>query len=383
MEIAYFILDPFPSDRATSIEIANTVNEIANQGATVHLFAPVAAPREELEQHFNLELSSRIYIQGLYPCAAMRQKYPSFSYRAWLLKKLWEMSRWGTIDFIYTRGIKLASFLRRFAVPLGFRIIYEVHQIEADWPYDSRFRAWKNNRRERRVFNGGLAGVVCITQALMNKLNILYPLNCPATVIPCGVQRKFLAEELRLRPRISRIIHVSSLTFLEGVDVLIRAMQWIDATLYIYTRTRSIQAFRDMVAALGLRSKVRFCGPLDHGLVPSVLQQADMLAIPLPGENPVSRNSSPLKLFEYMAAGKPIVASDVPGIREVLEDRRNALLFRASDPQSLAQAVHLLQNDPALARCIASNALADAQRYTWDERAKSILTFLEGIKSRS
>ncbi len=383
MEIAYCIMDPFPAERVSSIQIAHTVNELANQGATVHLFAPAVAYPGEIEHYFDLKLSPRLHFHAQHFPTPMKQKYkfPSFSYRCWLLRKLWGMSRKGDIDFIYTRLIKIASFLQIWASTAGFRIVYEAHNLERDWAYDSQFRAWKNNRRECRVFNGRLAGVVCISGTLLNKLKRSYPLKCPTTLIPCGVKRKFLVDEVKLRPKIERILYVGSLSSLEGVDVLVRAMTWIDASLSIFTRSRPTPALKEMVSALGLEKKVQFCGPIDHGQVPHVLQKADLLVIPLPGENPVSMSSSPLKLFEYMAAGKPIVASDVPGIKEILQDRRNAFLFRASDPKSLAHAVHVLQSDTRLARRIAVNALAAAQRYTWDERARSILLFLEGIRS--
>lgn len=380
MEIACCISDPFPADRVSSIQIAHTVNELACQGANVHLFTPSVASAGEIERYFDLKLSARLHFHAQYPPVPVRQKYPSFSYRCWLLRKLWGMSRRGEIQFIYTRLIKLASFLQRFAPAAGFRIVYEAHNLEGDWPYDSRFRAWKNSRRERRVFHGPLAGIVCISRTLLNKLNSSYPLKYPAMVIPCGVPRKFIADGVKLSSKIERILYVGSLSSLEGVDILVQAMEWIDATLDIYTRSHPGAVLKDMVAAPGLKSRVRFCGPLDHGQVPRVLQQADLLVIPLPDDNPVSRSSSPLKLFEYMAAGKPIIASDVPGVQEILEDRRNALLFHASDPKGLAHAVHLLQNDSRMAYRIAANALADAQRYTWDERARSILKFLETIR---
>ncbi|MBW2146706.1 MAG: glycosyltransferase family 4 protein [Deltaproteobacteria bacterium] len=385
MNIAYCITDPFPAERVSSIQIAHTVNELANQGATVHLFTPATAHKGEIERHFDLMLSPRLQFHTQHPPTELRykHKFSSFSYRCWLLKKLWGMSRRGEIDFIYTRLVKIASFLQIWASTAGFRIVYEAHNLERDWTYDSYVRAWKNNRRERRIFNRQLAGMVCISGTLLNKLKTSYPLKCPTTLIPCGVQRKFLADGVKLRPKIGRIRYVGSLSSLEGVDVLMRAMTWIEATLDIFTRSRPTPALKEMVTTLGLQKKVRFCGPLDHGQVPHELRQADCLVIPLPGENPVSMGSSPLKLFEYMASGKPIVASDVPGVKEILQDRRNAILFRASDPQSLAQAVLVLQSDTRLAHRIAVNALADAQRYTWDERARSILRFLEGIRPGS
>ena len=78
-----------------------------------------------------------------------------------------------------------------------------------------------------------------------------------------------------------------------------------------------------------------------------------MLVLPNPASAISTRFTSPLKLFEYMAAGRPIVASDLPAIREVLRDEVNALLVTPAIRQRSPQAIERLLADPALARRLA------------------------------
>jgi glycosyltransferase involved in cell wall biosynthesis len=107
-----------------------------------------------------------------------------------------------------------------------------------------------------------------------------------------------------------------------------------------------------------------------------VLADAAVALLPLPDE-PVARYfTSPLKLFDYMAAGVPIVASDLPSLREVLRDGENALLVPPEDPAAVAKAIDRILGDPALARRLAARAREDASAYTWDERAAQLLEFL-------
>jgi len=73
-----------------------------------------------------------------------------------------------------------------------------------------------------------------------------------------------------------------------------------------------------------------------------------------------------------MAAGRPIVASDLPSIREILSDNRNALLVEPGNPQALTAAVRRLKEDPALGARIARQALDDVQQYTWERRAERL-----------
>src|SRR4030095_11914090 len=81
------------------------------------------------------------------------------------------------------------------------------------------------------------------------------------------------------------------------------------------------------------------------------------------------RYTSPLKLFEYLAAGRPIVASNLPALREGLTDGINAGLVEPGNAAALASALNGLANNPQLADRLARRAFADASLYSWDARA--------------
>ena len=97
---------------------------------------------------------------------------------------------------------------------------------------------------------------------------------------------------------------------------------------------------------------------------------------------PVSeRYASPLKLFEYMALGKPIVASDLSAVREVLRDGETACLVKASDSTSLASGITKVLEHPDLAEQIARRAFDAAASFTWARRAER-LDVLLGVVTR-
>jgi glycosyltransferase involved in cell wall biosynthesis len=89
---------------------------------------------------------------------------------------------------------------------------------------------------------------------------------------------------------------------------------------------------------------------------------------------------SPLKLFGYMAAGKPILCSDLPVLREVIEDGRNGLLLPPDDPSAWVVALQRLINDPAEGERLGATARADfLARHTWRQRASRVL---DGVAMR-
>ena len=115
----------------------------------------------------------------------------------------------------------------------------------------------------------------------------------------------------------------------------------------------------------------------DHSDLPWLLAGADVLVLPNTAKDENSKFfTSPLKLFEYMAASRPIVASSLPSLREILNEK-NAVFFEPDNPKSLASAVESLLDNDSLSIRLADNARSDVRGYTWDERAKKIITFLK------
>ena len=129
---------------------------------------------------------------------------------------------------------------------------------------------------------------------------------------------------------------------------------------------------------------VRRVGYVPPGDVPLWLAAADALALPNSGREAISaRYTSPLKLFEYMAAGRPIVASDLPSLREVLTDGVDARLVPPDSPEALAAGLVEVLDDPALAARLAAAAAAAVAGRTWDARAGAVRDFVSGLRRRA
>ncbi len=107
---------------------------------------------------------------------------------------------------------------------------------------------------------------------------------------------------------------------------------------------------------------------------------ADVVVLPNSGRSDISvAYTSPLKLFEYLASGRPLVASDLPSIREVIDPDEHALLVPADDPAALAAAIVRLGDDPDLAHWLAASARDHAAAFAWPVRARLIAQFLEAL----
>ena len=121
---------------------------------------------------------------------------------------------------------------------------------------------------------------------------------------------------------------------------------------------------------LGLRNRVTLTGAIDHDLIPDTLMALDVLVAPYP--QTVDFYFSPIKIFEYMASGRPIVASSVGQVAEMLEHEKNALLVPPGDAAALTQALPRLKSDPELGARLAQAAQLEARaNHTWTTRVNT------------
>ncbi len=136
-------------------------------------------------------------------------------------------------------------------------------------------------------------------------------------------------------------------------------------------------ALEAQAAALGIASRVVFTGVVPRDEIPSYVATFDVALQPA-----VVAYASPLKLFEYLALGRAIVAPDQPNIREVLDDGVNALLFDPSDPGGLTGAIERLSDDAALRERLAAGARATIARrgFTWAANAQRVTALFDELR---
>ena len=122
---------------------------------------------------------------------------------------------------------------------------------------------------------------------------------------------------------------------------------------------------------------VIFTGYLPYKLLPQNQRAADVLVIPNSAKYEISKyHTSPLKLFAHMASGVPIVVSDLPSLREVLNEF-NAFFVEPDNPRAFAEGIARVLDDEAFSQKISRRALEDVKKYTWENRARNILDFIK------
>lgn len=115
-----------------------------------------------------------------------------------------------------------------------------------------------------------------------------------------------------------------------------------------------------------------------HSQIYKYLKAADVLVLPNTAQEERSaKYTTPIKLFEYLGSGVPIVASDLPSFSYFLNDGKNALLFRPDEAADLAEKIMTIKDQPSVARDLTRQARETASRFTWQSRAAQIIDFIK------
>ena len=138
---------------------------------------------------------------------------------------------------------------------------------------------------------------------------------------------------------------------------------------------RDIEKYNDIVREKKL-DNLLLLGHYKHDIVPKFLKVADVLLLPnVPATEESVKYTSPIKMFEYMASKRPIIASNLPSLNEVLNNK-NSLFCNPGDSNDLVNKINLILDNKKLADELSYQAHNDVKKYTWEERAKKILDFI-------
>ncbi|MFJ9592129.1 glycosyltransferase family 4 protein [Streptomyces virginiae] len=263
--------------------------------------------------------------------------------------------------------VALAARLRRQSFVLHFHL-----DVDASGRLGGLLPAYK-----KHVFGRvarAAAAVIVLTEQQARFVEEAYRVP-PARVhvVPNGVGPEFFrpapAPDTAPAPaaaeRPLRLLYVGRLSAQKNVARLLDAISLAESPLGLrIVGGGELDAdLRARAAALGLGERVEFTGPLYDGDLLAAYADADVFVLPS------DREGMPLAALEAMAAALPVLATDVPGNRELL---RGVGLLAAPDPASLAAAVDRLASDPALRGRLAGRSAERARRHTWEEVTRQV-----------
>ncbi|MEA3398224.1 MAG: glycosyltransferase family 4 protein [Patescibacteria group bacterium] len=270
---------------------------------------------------------------------------------------------------IYTRSAEIAWLFKI----KNYKTIFEMHY----WP-ESKEKIFKRMIRKIDEF-------VVITDILKEKLLkndikekdiIVSPDGVDIDRFDINISKDDARAKINLLKDKNIIMYVGHLYGWKGAHILAESAKEFDNnTIFVFVggTDGDIEKFKQKYQ----RDNIIIAGRKKHEEVPVYMKAADILVLPNTKAKKISSHyTSPLKMFEYMASGRPIIASDLPSIREVL-DNYNAIFFDPGKPIDLAKKINYILNNPDKAGVLVENSLEKIKQHSWTKRAEKIKEFIK------
>lgn len=162
----------------------------------------------------------------------------------------------------------------------------------------------------------------------------------------------------------------------KGVDTLAHAASLLPEQFLVVFVGGTVEDVKKFKEKYGSVSRVLITGFKPHEEIPLWQKAADMLVLPNTAKEKISAYyTSPMKLYEYMASCRPIIASDIPSIREIV-DESSAVLVKPDDAKALAHALENTVRAEHIGEDLAKEAYKKVLDHTWDKRARRIMDFM-------
>ena len=388
MRLAYVDPRPIPDVRAMPMQLLQTVDGLARAGVEVTLIAPLPRNGAVVEDILGRRLHENVTWLPLFDLRK-RWWFPFNTSRVFFRRAAGLLRRLRP-DAVMARHLGVADYLQQ-ALP-DLPTFFELHEVFADSyaanhpkpDAKQRLKLEKLERRERRVYERA-KGLIGLTDELGRRGRTRYGVDTPVVTIPNGVDLVLARQALDGFDGQERdgfhVLYLGGLHPWKGVNLAVEAVaQVADAHLDVVGAGGGgdVGALKALAEKLGCADRVNLQGSV---LPPArrfeVIAQADACILPLLA-NPVG--TSPLKLFEYLAMGKPTVMAGLPSIRELVEDGRECLLAEAGNAPDFARALRRISEDRVLRECLGRRGRERAGAFGWERRGERLRAFFDSVR---
>jgi glycosyltransferase involved in cell wall biosynthesis len=394
MKLLYIANMRFPTEKAHGLQIMQNCEAFADTGADVTLWVTRRFNTPQMraiadswgyygvKRNFTVQ---RLPCIDLMPLVAEQNNWAArlvfFLQSGTFALVALVMALFTQADIYYSRDaimLLLLSFLK----PKN-RLAYEVHKFSPT----GRGR-WLQRRVVRRV-----GTIIPITPKLAEQLIDVGANPARVLVAHDGIRRERfenIPDQAQAREEIGwpqdnfvvgYVGRLHTMMMDKGVGVLVDALRQVEnvSIALVGGPDDMVEGLRQQWIHSGLpESRFLYAGHVLPERVPLYLSAFDVCVMPHPFTPQFAYYTSPLKLFEYMAARRAIVASDLPGWADVVTDGQTALLVPPSDVDALAAAIIRLRDDAALRTQLADAAYKRVMTdYTWAARAQAILAKIQ------
>ncbi len=370
----------FPSEKAAALFAAKSCEAFAEEGMEVVLLVPrrFRRAKEDSFEYYNLKKNFTIKFLPTFDLFFV----PFFERWAFYVS-LFVFSKACAL-YLMVKSTSKDIFYSNEHLPLFFvsffrnNTFYEVHDMPRGWLFFykrlfERVRGvvvtniWKRDNIAR-IFG-------------ISKEKMLYEMNAvDIKEFDISATQEEAKKLLKISPEGSMVLYTGHLYSWKGADTLAETAKLLTDGVKVYFvggTEKDVASFRDRFGGV---ANIVIVGHRSHKEMPLWQKASDVVVVPNTAKENISKyDTSPMKIFEYMASRRPIVATDIPSIREILSNT-NAVIVLADDPKAMVLGIAGVLKNKEHAQKIADQAYRDVATHTWSARAKRVLVFVGKIR---
>jgi glycosyltransferase involved in cell wall biosynthesis len=375
MKLVYIAASRMPTEKGYGYQIAKMCEAFAALGVEVELLYPKRENpiKQDIFDFYNLkknfkatEIPSFDALHGI-PFLGKISFWISSIFYVNALKK----ASIHKDAVIYTRAPEIAELFSK----RDYKTVFEIHSFPK-----SKIFLYKR-------FLSQVSVVVALTKPLKEKILELGINNGKAVVSGDAVDLNTFSIDMEMRdararlslPQDKKIIgYFGNFTTMgedKGISSILKILSGTsEETIFLAVggRKADIEKYSKDSVKVGLSNRAIFKERVSHTELAIYQKACDILLMPFPDTEHYRYYMSPLKMFEYMTAKRPIVTTDLPTIREVL-DESTAVIVPPGNVEKLKEAVNYLLKNPEVGEKLALKAFEKVQEYTWTKRAEKII----------
>jgi glycosyltransferase involved in cell wall biosynthesis len=371
----------FPSTAAHGVYLARLCESLAQEGHDVELIVPkrFGEVKDDPFHYYDVKASFRItkiwsfdflVFGKVLRKAAFILQYLNFY--LFVLSHFLFRSRKRIIYTMDNLGC-LLSFL-------GYRVIFETHVSIGGY---RKYLLPLLHRSEKMVAVNSLIKRDFVNAGFSPEKILVAPNGVDLSLFSNDLSKEDLRKSRNLPLSFKIISYVGKYKTMgveKGVDEILRSFHEVQRKnthlLIVGLGDDEKKEVTDRIQTMGIPAEMyTLIGHVTQKEAASYMRLSDILVMNYPNTPYYATSMSPMKMFEYMASGNPIVATDLPSIKEVLNES-NACLIDPNKPDSLTGAFRSLLDSEQAAKRLSEAAKNDVLSYTWKKRAEKILTFI-------
>lgn len=263
----------------------------------------------------------------------------------------------------------------------GGKIVYDSHELYTETSSISNFEKLISKISERYLIRR-VNKVITVNGSIANELLKRYKVRLPIVIMNCPQiinqkskpRNSLLRQKLELDNEKPIILYQGGYAPNRGLQGLIMSTHYLKKGILVLMGWGKLeQELKDLTKAEGLSERVRFTHPVPQQEVLYYTASATLGVIPYQFVGLNNYYSSPNKLFEYIAGGLPVVGSNFPELKKVIEGYSLGKTFNPDDPEDIAEAINYVLSDKDRYDEMKKNALRAAKIFNWENESKKLL----------